>query len=369
VISDATALRVLMTTDALGGVWTFSLELAGGLASQGAQVYLVVLGPAPTMEQRLGAEAVVGLRVIQARHDLEWRDRRGLDVPAARSWFQTLERAIAPDIVHVNGFREATFFAAPTVIVAHSCVATWWNACRQGELPASEWGAYLAGVRSGMAAADALVAPTRAFLQDFSDMHGQHPAALVIPNGRSKAPDLSEPRQREPVILSAGRFWDEAKNIAALERLAAAIPWPVMVAGGRPAEGKRSAIAWLGELPPAQLRECMARAEIFCAPVRFEPFGLAILEAAQAGAALVLSDLPTLREVWGDAALFAPVDDDEALEAALRALIEDHGLRRRMQGAAMERARQFPATRMADRYARLYRELIGTSASALAGAA
>ena len=36
----------------------------------------------------------------------------------------------------------------------------------------------------------------------------------------------------------------------------------------------------------------------------YEPFGLAVLEAAQAGCALVLSDIPTFRELWDGAALF-----------------------------------------------------------------
>ena len=52
----------------------------------------------------------------------------------------------------------------------------------------------------------------------------------------------------------------------------------------------------------------MARTAVFVSPALYEPFGLAVLEAAQAGCALVLSDIPTFRELWDGVALFvAPV--------------------------------------------------------------
>ena len=56
----------------------------------------------------------------------------------------------------------------------------------------------------------------------------------------------------------------------------------------------------------------MGRAAIYALPARYEPFGLSILEAALSGCALVIGDIPSLREIWADAALFVPSDGHDA---------------------------------------------------------
>jgi glycosyltransferase involved in cell wall biosynthesis len=80
-------------------------------------------------------------------------------------------------------------------------------------------------------------------------------------------------------------------------------------------------VRWLGALPPAEINLWHAQAAIFVAPSRYEPFGLAALEASLAGCALVLGDIPTLRELWTGAALFVPPDDREQLTHVLGLLI------------------------------------------------
>lgn len=76
-------------------------------------------------------------------------------------------------------------------------------------------------------------------------------------------------------------------------------------------------------------------------------------EAAQAGCALVLGDIPSLRENRDGAALFAAPDDDDALRDALR-LIEDDALRARFGARARRRAMFMTAARMADQYLGVY---------------
>jgi glycosyltransferase involved in cell wall biosynthesis len=267
-----------------------------------------------------------------------------------------LEETFRPDIVHCNGFREAgAGFAAPTVVVAHSCVRTWWEACRHEALP-PDWNAYTSGVRVGLAAARAVVAPTEAFLADFATVWGRLPRPRVIPNGLDL--ELPSARRRRPVILTAGRLWDEAKNSAALARIARDLPWPVLMAGEPAVDGANDAVRCLGHLPRQALHEVMAEAAIFVAPARYEPFGLAALEAAKLGCALVLGNLPSLLEVWGDAARFVPPDDPEALRRSLRDLIDDPEALARLQAAARARAGTFSRQKMADAYLALYGELL-----------
>ena len=347
--------RLLMTADAVGGVWTFALELAAGLAERGVRTRLAVLGPPPTADQQRKAVAVPGLELVVAGHDLEWRDRRGAIDWAARQRLLALADDSRPDVVHVNGFREAACgWASPVVLVAHSCVRSWWRACRGCE-PPIEWSAYNAGVRAGLEAADAVVAPTRSFLGELQLLYGPLPGARAIRNGRTL--DLPPRRTRKPLILAAGRLWDEGKNIAALARIAPRLPWPVAVAGETPRGGALPGLVHLGRLDEAALAEVMSEAEIFCAPALYEPFGLAVLEAAICGAALVLSTAPSLVELWSKAAQFVEPDDVDRLAGTLLDVIEDPLARARLQQAARERAAAYGRSRMAEAYLGLYAEL------------
>lgn len=348
--------RVLLTADAVGGVWTFALELARGLADQGVETLLAVLGPAPDAAQRRAAFAVPGLRLALTGLPLEWQDRAGPFDAGARRRLLALERAFRPDIVHASGFREAAAgFAAPVLLTAHSCVRTWWRACRGGD-PPPEWDSYAAGVRQGLAAADALAAPTAAFLAAFAGLWDPLPPARVVPNGLDLPPPPPGPRR--PVVLAAGRLWDEAKGIASLAAVAPRLPWPVEVAGEAAASQADEGLHHLGRLAPADLHARMAEAAIFAAPARYEPFGLGILEAATQGCALVLGEVPSLVELWKGAARFVPPGEPEALLAALQELIVDTSARGRLADAARERAALYTRARMTEGYLGLYGDLL-----------
>jgi glycosyltransferase involved in cell wall biosynthesis len=110
----------------------------------------------------------------------------------------------------------------------------------------------------------------------------------------------------------------------------------------------------LGRLAPRELAEWMGRAAIYALPARYEPFGLSVLEAALAGCVLVLGDIPSLREVWGDAAVFVPPDDVDALVAALELLRREPGRRARFAACARVRALEYLPARMAARYLSAY---------------
>src|SRR5436305_8102507 len=156
--------RILMTTDAVGGVWTFSTTLASALADAGMEVRLVILGPAPQAEKR--AMLRDGrVQVIEGNLALEWQDPQGEDLANARDFFGALEQAIAPDIIHLNSFREAAFdWRAPVLVVAHSCVNSWAVACNDGEwLSEPRWQHYTRAVGTGLNRAQGWVSPSKAF--------------------------------------------------------------------------------------------------------------------------------------------------------------------------------------------------------------
>ena len=70
-----------------------------------------------------------------------------------------------------------------------------------------------------------------------------------------------------------------------------------------------------------------------------------MLEAAQAGCALVLSDIATFRELWAGAAMFVPPGDPAGLAAALTKLLHDPAERERLSAAARVRADRYDLDR------------------------
>ncbi|MGD9512430.1 MAG: glycosyltransferase family 4 protein [Geminicoccaceae bacterium] len=348
--------RVLMTTDAVGGVWTYALELTRGLSELGVEVMLVVLGPPPSPAQRAEALEISGLVLVVSHLELEWHDRSGPLSPSACKRLKRLERVFAADLVHCNGFREAAAgFTAPVVLAAHSCVRTWWQACRGGALPA-DWDAYSLGVRQGIAAASRVVAPTAAFLADLEVAWGPLEQAVVIHNGVDL--DATPRPRRRSAVLGAGRLWDEAKNVGALCRAAPGLPWPVLLAGEAPPNAPKGPASWLGKLARPALTELMAGTAIFAAPGRYEPFGLAILEAAGTGCALVLSNLPSLLELWAGAARFVAPGDEQGLRRELLDLIDDPESMQRLQLAPRKQAARYTRSHMLGGYSAVYRQLL-----------
>jgi hypothetical protein len=75
--------RVLMTADAVGGVWTYAVDLCRSLSRRGTLVRLVVLGPSPTDAQRSELAECRGVELIEQPGKLEWMDDPWDDVAAA----------------------------------------------------------------------------------------------------------------------------------------------------------------------------------------------------------------------------------------------------------------------------------------------
>ena len=365
--------HILMTADAIGGVWTFAMELCAALELREIRVTLVTMGRLPDAEQRANARAIRTLSVVSTEYRLEWMDDCARDVVASGEFLLRLADRIEPDVVHANTFFHAGLpFRAPVLLTAHSCVATWWRACKGSELP-RERSTYAGWIADAMSRASLLVAPTRAFLRDFESLHGRAHASRVIQNGRS-IPAQST-RLKEPVILAAGRLWDEAKNIEVLCRAARGGELPVEIAGETASPDGRALalgnVRFLGRLAADALLRRMQRAAVFAAPAKYEPFGLSILEAALSGCALVLGDIPSLRELWDGVAVFVHPEDVSGWRRALSRLLAEPSAAARAGLRARAHARRYSAEAMARAYCEAYDALgaAGRRRSAMSGVA
>jgi len=353
--------RILMTADPIGGVWSYALELARGLAGFGVQVSLATMGQPLSQDQRREVADERNLTLYESFYRLEWMEEPWEDLQRSGEWLLALEAELRPDLVHLNGYVHASLpWQSPCLVVAHSCMLSWWQAVRRDEMPAA-YEQYHKRVLEGLTAADLVVAPTAAMLAAVEKLYLPLPNARVIHNARGRT--SFRPGKKEEFILSVGRLWDDAKNISALARTAYDLPWPVYVAGEQkhPSGGGSASIDGvnrLGFLDPESLAPWYAAASVYALPARYEPFGLTVLEAALSGCALVLGDIPSLRELWDGAAVFVDPDQVEELQDELCALCANRERLVTMGEKALERSRSFSASKMTSSYLAAYLELI-----------
>jgi glycosyltransferase involved in cell wall biosynthesis len=363
--------HILMSADAVGGVWPYSLDLAAGLVRRGLPVTVAVLGPAPSEARIAAAQAATGARLVATGLPLDWTaETPGAVLDAARA-LAGLARDIGADRVHLHSPALARAdFSVPVAAVCHSCVATWWEAVETGPLPPDlAWRHDLTA--RGCRAADALLAPTRAHAAATARVCGLARPPAVVRNGRG--PSGLPPRAAEPVAFTAGRLWDRAKNAAALDRLAARLTVPLRAAGAVDGpNGARVAtrhLQLLGRLDDAGIAAELAGRPVFVSLARYEPFGLAVLEAAASGCALVLSDIPSFRELWDGAAAFVDADDDAAAAASVQGLLDDPARRAAAGRAAAARAARYGVEPMVEGVLGILRGLRAEAPARLGGAA
>ena len=215
-------------------------------------------------------------------------------------------------------------------------------------------------MRDGLLAADATVAPSASFAEHVRRRYRLPRPPLVVHNGRTP-PTMAGDDPLASHALTAGRLWDRVKRTPLLDAIAARLPVRFRAAGPVEApHGERVAANYLdllGTVPAADLAREYAARPVFVSAASFEPFGLAVLEAAQAGCALVLSDIATFRELWDGAALFVAGDDPAVWADAIGALVADQPRRLALGAAGAERAARYTpaatASAMADLYAGL----------------
>lgn len=350
-----------MTADTVGGVWTYAMVLIRALAPFGVEVHLATLGGPLQESQHQEVDQLQNVTLHPSSFKLEWMENPWEDLQAAEAWLLALCETLQPDLIQLNNLAFGNLaWGKPVVQVVHSCVRSWWKAVKKEEAPAS-WNRYTELVRESLQAADLVVAPSRAMLAEARELYGPFQQKKVIYNGL-EARDFRY-GQKEPFIFSMGRVWDEAKNLTSLAEVAPQLSWPVYIAGEavHPDTGQLVELPnvhFLGRMPPAKVKDWLARASIFALPARYEPFGLAVLEAAMSGCALALGDTRSLREVWGHAACYSHPDKPDQLKAALEKLIEDEFGRNIMSCQATRQSTSYTAELMARGYAQAFKEAV-----------
>lgn len=348
--------HILMTTDTIGGVWTYVMELARGLASRGVQISLAAMGEEPSRRQLEEAGAIEGLELFARPYALEWMQDPWQDLAEAASWLESLAHRYRPQLIHLNTLAHGALdWGVPVLTVGHSCVLSWFESVKGHPAPPA-WRRYRELVTTSLQASDMVAAPSATMMQALQRHYGPLKNTCVIYNGRN--PDEFPRCDKRPGVLTAGRLWDEGKNVQAVAEAADQILWPVYVAGSQThPDGGRvelEGVEQLGRVGSEELARWYGRTQIYALPARYEPFGLTALEAALAGNALVLGDIATLREIWCDAALFVDPGSPAHLAETVNALIVDPERRGWLANRARTRALHLSVDTKVNRYLELY---------------
>jgi glycosyltransferase involved in cell wall biosynthesis len=175
--------------------------------------------------------------------------------------------------------------------------------------------------------------PARERLASIARRHGVQPGRFVMATGtlepRKNLPRLirahaalpAELREQNPLLIAGPGGWEEQEILSAL-------------AGG---DGVRLA----GYVPDEDLAALYAGCAVFCYPSLYEGFGLPVLEAMAAGAAVVTSKVSSLPEVGGDAVVYVDPTEEAAIGAALDRLLASPAERAELGERARRRAAEF----------------------------
>jgi glycosyltransferase involved in cell wall biosynthesis len=373
------SVHVLVTADSLSGSslsgsWTYTRELVTGLVTRGVHVTLVSFGEIPLPEQTSWMDHLHGLDYRPTAFRLEWMQEAEEDLPESSAFLAALVRELRPDILHLNQFCYGNLpVDVPRVVMAHGDLITWRHAVHS-HAPRAErslaW--YRNTVTEGLAGADAVVAPSAWMLDRISACYGPPQRGEVIYPGRNPIffnPYLS----KDDCVLAVGRMVDAGKQVFLLTQQMHSVP--VCIVGAEhtvpvpripiradvKVSTDETSVAIRGPQTEAQLRALYSRASIYAATSRYEPLGMAALEAAFSRCAIVANDIPSFREIWGDAALYFRTNDSASLAENIRILNDDRPMRRAYAELAYSRARErFTTKRMIDECLQLYRSLVSS---------
>lgn len=362
-------MRVLMTTDAVGGVWQYSLALARGLAGEyDCRVLLLCFGE-PDRRDLAEVANSPGIDLVTLKLKLEWMPGSSADVQQALQEVGKLARSWHADVLHSSQFCFGGLDShVSKVVVAHSDLLSWIAYHRQRgkldpELTETDAGlrAYRDMVSRGLGGATVVVSPSQFMAQCMDEIYGC--PSEVIHNGLW--PDIYRDGPKSGGAVVAGRLWDEAKQAAVAVEAADGLPVELQLIG--PTEGPTGERARLPETGNArytgvlswrEVRAALASARFYLATSSYEPFGLSALEAALSGCAILANDIPSFREIWGDAALFYRRNDVTDLRSKLSKLLERPEEAARLSKAARTRAlERYSGQKMSRQYFRLFKTL------------
>lgn len=200
--------------------------------------------------------------------------------------------------------------------------------------------------------------------------HGFDDKALTLPKEAARH-KFNLPPDR--ILLGcAARLHPHKRLDAAIRLLPDQPSWHLALAGQGADEARLRQLAdelnvsdrlhLLGEIAPRQMADFLACLDVFVFPTQAETFGLAAVEAANAGVPSVVTDLPVLREVLSfegkPTALFVDASDHAKLSTAVSRLLTDQQLSEKLRQNAKGLRLRYSVDAMVEEYVRILGQVI-----------
>lgn len=344
-----------------GGIPSFLHDLSTGELARHHEVTFLNVAHDGTPE---GGVASVG-NVRRTLHDAAavWRSARGQDVVHINS-------ALAPTVTVLRaGLLALAGRARGCAVVVHAHggnIETWLTGRRARTV-----------MRLSMLPASAVVAVWSAGHRALATTLGEDRVTLVdngVDAARFSGP--AQPVRRPPRILYVGLLTPRKGVLDLVEASrmlqAEGLEHELLLLGGTPDEGPaaaepvleaaRGVAELLGTRLPDEMPEAYADADIFCLPSWWEAMPLSVLEAMAAGLPVVASDVGDVSRVVvdGSTGFVVPKQSPDELARALRTLVEDDALRRRMGAAGRRRVEEHFSSVVTARAVGAVYESVGT---------
>lgn len=352
-------MKILMTTDNIGGVWRYSLCLAKGLKKFDVEIILAIIGEPLKKHQIVELE---GITFYFKESKQEWMENPWNDVDKSGEWLMDIASSEKVDLVHLNSYAFGSLnWNIPVIITIHSCVLSWWEAVKKEKAP-DGWNRYKNSVTVGLRSADLILSPSKWMLNAASLIYGFKVNSKVIYNGLDSLSFF--PDVKENYVFCMGRLWDDAKNIKTVIEAASLIDYPVYIAGENSFFEKINTtpnVFFTGYLSPVEIADWLSNAAIFLLPVKYEPFGYSFLEAAFSECALITGDIPSMKEIWSDSAIYVDPDNEIQISFEIKKIMNDTVLREHLGKKARERAIEYyTSDKMFNEYLSVYRNTLKT---------
>ncbi|WP_454622404.1 glycosyltransferase family 4 protein [Bradyrhizobium cenepequi] len=200
--------------------------------------------------------------------------------------------------------------------------------------------------------------------------HGFDDKSLDLPKDIARQ-EFNLPTDR--VLLGcAARLHPHKRLDAAIRLLAGEPSWHLALAGQGADETRLKLLAdelkvsdrvhFVGEIPPRRMADFLACLDVFVFPSQAETFGLAAVEAANAGVPSVVNDLPVLREVLSfegkPTALFVDASDDAKLLAAVSTILTNRTLSDELRQNAKGLRSRYSVDTMAEEYVKILSQAV-----------
>jgi len=206
--------HVLVTADTLSGSWSFTRELVTGLVTRGVRVTLVTFGEIPLPDQTTWMDLLHGLEYRPTAFRLEWMDDAPRDLPESSEFLAGLVNELRPDVLHLHQFCHGNLpVNVPRVVMAQGDLISWAEAVQGCAPRPSRWlNWYRKSIVNGIAAADAVVAPSAWMLDAIGAAYTRPRRGTVIYPGRN--PIFFNPYvSNDDSVLSVGRLHDAGKQV------------------------------------------------------------------------------------------------------------------------------------------------------------